>query len=1532
MILRTIPDAVAGEHALALVPRDARTVTEGARRTRFYPGRAVNDRALTAEQQHRERRVAELGRALTPGVVEGFSVRLGHDASLEFDAGLALTAEGVVLRAVTSGSVRWSVLPVIRGAGPVRVGVLVAEATYVEDAGDADPSDPCPRDTSQDAFERWARVDALRLARVPWPDALPAIADPSRLIEALAWQIFEAERTLGEGAVLPWELEGVPLALVVADGADTPLVVESWAVARRGARVRRTAALVSGRGRAPLWQARVDWFVDRLVQRVDLEGYLESDSSLATRWFSQLPPVGPLPADLLLPRYVSEAGVQGLDRFFPPHIRPIAEPIPLSQLDAVFAAAASLDPIPLDAPAAVGVVVPVPDALYDAELLLIEQVDPAFQQTIDAFNLRLSDLLWRRSQLRDMLRGLEAASNGPELATVFPDPDPDAVAGESVGLGPITVDPANPHVVIRPEGDPRGFIEAMRADGTLAGVPFQTLVPLLLGPASSRWSELVVRATQVALERGLQAIALIPGTRDRVHVAAAIGAVPVAGWMIDDRVERFSRRQNPSLYFAPVLTDWDAEGLDKALQDAEDRPLVVLAGTAEDEAWRPLQAVHYTRAGASIPAPILAVPPADQTDTKRWLEDARAQVPQSVSAAIFEDGTLYLLGPDSEAQGDTIANTGTAVLIEVAGLVDGKDNRLLDLHFTVDLVGRLFRDPEATLADDATWWRVASRIAGAEAESGTSLHDGGRVSFDLASVASRLAQSDSGLAPDDIRDLLQLGIRPFVRALQDRLRKVESAITLAFTKCQGGIYATRQLVLGNEDATRTTTSPVLATVGVGTTEVAAKAEVASFATRVVSAAGKNLEVANLNFARAAAPAAAAPPAAGPAGGANALAAVATAPKTAAAARTSSSTARVLAAREAARNPAAARPGIQARLQQVSFSYLPPRPVVPFVSLLPSATTDAIRAFNTPATPGVQYAFGDTGISRRVVEPIALSVHDRARSIRAEATATVAALPIWLDDVAFPGFVPTNLVAGGDREGTPADVLADERGVRFVGGDRYVAHEIQMGLHDQDIPFSQQAADEAWYIQGAVRQLEHAFQALRLVEGRLGRYNRAIDLLNALLPQIDRNIAEVNGRLAVLEERIAEARHDVIVARALLDEETARVAEVNARRDRIVNEHVDHLVFFHLRSDAFDELPGEHRLEPVLLREVVPECLAQPSEPPDELRDLFGVWREAPAAWFPQVRALLPRLGKLGASRDLLNLAVAKKAIPPKEPVIQTAKKNGAVAAPLLAALLSVHNTILTFHASAAKLDLGRVAGMAWQETQTAAEDVLTLGDLLDGDGVSTLLRDAAHAEVEHIGRVATCLYDALGEVPALLRLGWVTRLSQFDKPFDLARLSVLPRWNEVPPLLRQALQAHVDWLYGRLDGGRAEARALARDLVRVAILLASHAPVDEVIAGTVSKPTPVRPGVRFPIRIDPARIRVGMTVNLLQATSVVGKAVIEDLADGAATVSITHAYQEVTLTTQDRVQVVEPTTGLAKKLSPSTKATLGRGPSLLGGE
>jgi hypothetical protein len=210
----------------------------------------------------------------------------------------------------------------------------------------------------------------------------------------------------------------------------------------------------------------------------------------------------------------------------------------------------------------------------------------------------------------------------------------------------------------------------------------------------------------------------------------------------------------------------------------------------------------------------------------------------------------------------------------------------------------------------------------------------------------------------------------------------------------------------------------------------------------------------------------------------------------------------------------------------------------------------------------------------------------------------------------------------------------------------------------------------------------------------------------------------------------------------------------------------------------------------------------------------------------------------------------------------------------------------------AQLDLAAIQAAGWHTARDRAADVVTLGDLIDAGHGRTAVARAAAEELDRIAHVGSCLYERFGEVLPAIRLDWAERLSQFDEAIDLRNLFSLPRWREVDALDRREMQALVSWLYDRIDVGTADAAALMSDFVRTALLLASHAPVNRIIAGRVAKPTKVSVGGRVELTVDITKVRIGMPVLLFQGASAVARAVVEDLAGGRA------AARVLTATTQ----------------------------------
>lgn len=160
-------------------------------------------------------------------------------------------------------------------------------------------------------------------------------------------------------------------------------------------------------------------------------------------------------------------------------------------------------------------------------------------------------------------------------------------------------------------------------------------------------------------------------------------------------------------------------------------------------------------------------------------------------------------------------------------------------------------------------------------------------------------------------------------------------------------------------------------------------------------------------------------------------------------------------------------------------------------------------------------------------------------------------------------------------------------------------------------------------------------------------------------------------------------------------------------------------------------------------------------------------------------------------------------------------------------------------------------------------------------------------------RVAAALHRDFSRAPSMLRLLWAEGFSQLDRARSLRDLSVLPRFHELAFTERRQLQMLVDWLYGRVNIAFDDARELVDELVRVCLLLASHAPVDQLISGALIEPVQPTLGALLKLRADVTRVRVGMGVVIDAGAGRLVRAIVDDvggehaLARVTATASIT---------------------------------------------
>lgn len=565
--------------------------------------------------------------------------------------------------------------------------------------------------------------------------------------------------------------------------------------------------------------------------------------------------------------------------------------------------------------------------------------------------------------------------------------------------------------------------------------------------------------------------------------------------------------------------------------------------------------------------------------------------------------------------------------------------------------------------------------------------------------------------------------------------------------------------------------------------------------------------------------------------------------------------------------------------------------------------DSLLIQRPTAPPAIVYANPVVGLSEvrttalaeRLRNPPSPEARNYALSNRAR---TVTALLNLLEAFTAEdsGEVPA-LFQGFDIPGLEGDpFLEGTRDQRPLTDFR--ANEPRVALLARPPAGSDNVLDEATLFTQAVSLSDTTVAILRKLEARLTIYRDALTRCETAQTQLRGQIDALNARLVAVGSGLAEARHDVSVTRALLAEETGRVAGVNARRAKVLAEEVKFIAFVRPREAGNLLATPTRAVDPGLVEPAVPACLREHAEAPEELLDMLRVVREAPAPWFVRMPPLLQRLDRVDSLVRLLDGAQARAlsglALPRlAAQAVPVAQAAGKLAAGVARVALRQSEALAPRIATLQTLNLNALQGLSWQGVRDTAAQVVSFGDLAEGGhGRADVAREAA-AELDRIRAVASCLHAAFSGVLPAIRLQWAETLSEFDAAPNLRNLAGLSRWSEIEVLDRRQMQSFVDWLFAQVEPGQPQAVALVNDVVRMCLLLASHAPVDRIVQGRMARPTPgVAPGVRIPLAVlDAAPLRVGMAALLYRADQLVARATVEDLGQGEVTARVVHTVQ-----------------------------------------
>jgi len=800
-----------------------------------------------------------------------------------------------------------------------------------------------------------------------------------------------------------------------------------------------------------------------------------------------------------------------------------------------------------------------------------------------------------------------------------------------------------------------------------------------------------------------------------------------------------------------------------------------------------------------------------------------------------------------------------------------------------------------------------------ESDVGTSETGGVRSVIAVARLRERWSQD---FLASEFMELEDRGIDALLNSVEAKLKATNDAIDLGFVRARSDIYRVRQYMLGGDAASRLATSPALADIALREESARAKGvDLAAFVktayqTDFLRDPNEPLETKPKRPPGAPVPPAA-PPAAPPAGGGgsslffNSVRVSAFSTLTAPAPTRPAVTAMAVAPMAVTAQPMmvatplvfATQPGISAAAATPTIATLQSTTALSRVSLAGlQAELAPRREFNARdiqaqlPLPGVVER--TLSVAERLKPSPAVEAHGYAIAGKYAVVNVIAGLlgdgagsrpkGIALGDLPAPGFhyKPDGNPEAPRRKDTIGDVILD----------RNIHSSDKREYEDLDERKQADQRHEADYFTAAVNAIDNSIALMRLVEGRVDLYNQLVADIRDVRRQLLGYVAEAAARLRIIEVEVEEARHDVAVAAALLAEERERVDSLNARRAAILEANVKSIVFRRgRRADRIRAVPFAPAAA-ALADPPTAICLREHPAVPEELHDYATLFRDAPVAWFPAIKARLDLIDRLDAARSAL-VAVRLRAATPFQLVTAPASNP-----PKL--LAAVHKVIgaqrVVFdqrRVQALQLDVAAAAATEIGAARIAIAERASLADLIAGDHNRPQLARLAAAEIEGLGQVGACLHDRFGEAPPSTRLKWAELLSEFDSPAPLSQLAGLPGWNRLPIDLRRAQQGLVDWLFSRIDRSIAPAESAINELVRICLLLAAHAPIERIIPARLVAPAPARIGARLDLAIDLRHVRVGMTA-LVRGPDAkpIAHAIVDDLAEGIARAKIVKLF------------------------------------------
>jgi hypothetical protein len=848
--------------------------------------------------------------------------------------------------------------------------------------------------------------------------------------------------------------------------------------------------------------------------------------------------------------------------------------------------------------------------------------------------------------------------------------------------------------------------------------------------------------------------------------------------------------------------------------------------------------------------------------------------------AVYDPNILVAESPGPEFQAEVDAATlALNIVLQHRYTIQEEANvlaPLLNLPETDTNAGLTSTEVAELTATPAVFSPLASEAFG------TTSSDSGYLSNDLQQL------TQTGAAPpytvsangtqiplfslDDWNDLKNNGIQHFIDRINAKLDKANDLLDLAFLTVQTDIYRYRQNVLNTTDASRLAVSPILANIAAGDTAAATAQNIRTYLDSIQSATTTDSTTTTPP-----------PTTTTPKPGTTLLIFKNFNPV---AAPTFLNTQKIAVSQKTPVTEQFTQQVTSQSTQQFTEQTVASKTATTLASSEVQKVTQSnispIDIAQQSPIVGAQLNLRTLTIAERLAPPPAQEAMYYSVGNRVAVLQLLADLEITIDDL--PVLVD-NLPSG-----TTPFIVADLRSSADATRNAQLYQLVNTPAVSTPAQLGSNPDVSALFSTG-IHVLEQNTQLLRAVEARIQQYQDFLALAATALTNVQDNMAGAQSLLAQLNNDLTQARQNLAFVQSLFADEQARVANVNAQRASILQQYVTFIGYIRRRTVILDAPVTARQLVPASVANPVPACLKQITAVPPELTEIIGLLRETPVVWFPPIIKQLPNLERPSLLQDLATSTQARASLQLQmSPMTSSAESAGGVFASTISNIFTANQkTVRTLQTARAAFNPATLSTQSWSAQVTAVSGIAAIGDLLSAASVHPQISNATSRSLQQIASVATCLYTRVGQTLPVDRLQWANFLN--NGMVNLQNLAILPGWNTQDYTDRQQMQELVDWLFQQVDTNNASAVSLMNDVVATAILLASSAPVDDIIAGAVaSRVTPVIGNV-IRLTLPSDRIAHGMSVQLYSGGDLAARAVVSDLDGSGVNATVTDIYK-----------------------------------------